>query len=190
MLASVLKAPVFFLAIWLRDDSQANPHFNVYFEHFSDRIESCRKTREQSLKAKSFNNTQTDFKHYTLESTASVVQLFNFWTLSKHHDEKNPNSITFGCPNANLAIEDVVAISQGAKSLDEHQWRVPSKNHSRCSILERLLKEEGVIYGVTTGYGDSCTVAIPPSGKWTASSPSFHGCGLGGCYLTNNHVPY
>ena len=31
------------------------------------------------------------------------------------------------------------------------------------AFLERLLKEEGVIYGVTTGYGDSCTVAIPPA---------------------------
>jgi|GEM_PF-3864483 len=27
----------------------------------------------------------------------------------------------------------------------------------------RLLREDGVIYGVTTGYGDSCTVNIPPA---------------------------
>ena len=48
MLASVLKTPVFLL-FGLRDDSQKTPHFNVYFEHFSDKIELPRKTREQSL---------------------------------------------------------------------------------------------------------------------------------------------
>ncbi|MEZ9706608.1 glycosyltransferase family 2 protein, partial [Vibrio breoganii] len=47
MLASVLKAPVFLL-FGLRDDSQSKPHFNVYFEHFSNKIELPRKTREQS----------------------------------------------------------------------------------------------------------------------------------------------
>ncbi|MCV5332298.1 aromatic amino acid ammonia-lyase, partial [Escherichia coli] len=49
------------------------------------------------------------------------------------------------------------------------------------AFLERLLKEEGVIYGVTTGYGDSCTVAIPPAlvDELPLHLTRFHGCGLG-----------
>jgi histidine ammonia-lyase len=38
-----------------------------------------------------------------------------------------------------------------------------------------------VIYGVTTGYGDSCTVTVPPA--LVAELPhhlfTYHGCGLG-----------
>src|SRR5262249_45089202 len=49
----------------------------------------------------------------------------------------------------------------------------------------RVLKEEGVIYGVTTGYGDSCTTSVQP--ELVAELPrhlyTFHGCGLGD-YLT------
>ncbi len=31
-----------------------------------------------------------------------------------------------------------------------------------ADFLDRRLAEQGVIYGVTTGFGDSCTVAIAP----------------------------
>jgi histidine ammonia-lyase len=50
-----------------------------------------------------------------------------------------------------------------------------------AEFVDRLLREEGVVYGVTTGYGDSCTVPVPldqvhalPAHLYT-----FHGCGLG-----------
>jgi len=50
-----------------------------------------------------------------------------------------------------------------------------------ANFLDRRLAEEGVIYGVTTGFGDSCTVAIVP--ELIAELPrhlyTFHGCGLG-----------
>ena len=75
--------------------------------------------------------------------------------------KKNPNSITFGAER--LTIEDVVAISQGAKASMNSSNEFTSKIDRGVAFLERLLKEEGVIYGVTTGYGDSCTVAIPPN---------------------------
>lgn len=52
---------------------------------------------------------------------------------------------------------------------------------SGVEFLDRLLREEGIIYGVTTGYGDSCTVTVPlelvdelPHHLYT-----YHGCGLG-----------
>ncbi|MGO2158974.1 MAG: glycosyltransferase family 2 protein [Vibrio toranzoniae] len=86
MLASVLKAPVFLL-FGLRDDSQKIPHFNVYFEHFSDKIELPRKTREQSLQ-QVVQQYADRLQHYTLKAPLQWYNFFNFWTLSKHHDEK------------------------------------------------------------------------------------------------------
>ncbi len=54
-----------------------------------------------------------------------------------------------------------------------------------ADFLDRLLREDGTIYGVTTGYGDSCTVTVPP--ELVAELPhhlyTYHGCGLGE-YLT------
>ncbi|MEZ8652808.1 histidine ammonia-lyase [Vibrio splendidus] len=93
--------------------------------------------------------------------------------------KKNPNSITFGAER--LTIEDVVDISQGAKASMNSSEAFTSKIDHGVAFLERLLKEEGVIYGVTTGYGDSCTVAIPPNlvDELPLHLTRFHGCGLG-----------
>ncbi|GAB1256022.1 aromatic amino acid ammonia-lyase [Aurantivibrio plasticivorans] len=50
-----------------------------------------------------------------------------------------------------------------------------------AQFVDTLLREEGSIYGVTTGYGDSCTVAVAE--ELTKELPkhlyTFHGCGLG-----------
>jgi histidine ammonia-lyase len=50
-----------------------------------------------------------------------------------------------------------------------------------ADFVARLLAEDGVIYGVTTGFGDSCTVAIPP--HLVAELPhrlyAYHGIGAG-----------
>lgn len=81
-----------------------------------------------------------------------------------------------------LLIENVVDVAQGrlgvALSDDAgFQRRV----RSGAEFLERLLADNGVIYGVTTGYGDSCTVSVPPD--LVADLPlhltRYHGCGLG-----------
>ena len=50
-----------------------------------------------------------------------------------------------------------------------------------AEFIEQLLQEEGVVYGVTTGYGDSCTVAVPLDQVQSLSTHlyTFHGCGLG-----------
>lgn len=51
-------------------------------------------------------------------------------------------------------------------------------------FLERLWQEDGVIYGVTTGYGDSCTVPVPS--ELVEELPrhlyTFHGCGMGAVF--------
>jgi histidine ammonia-lyase len=50
-----------------------------------------------------------------------------------------------------------------------------------ANYLDRLLRDDGVVYGVTTGYGDSCTVTVPPPlvSQLPKHLYTYHGCGLG-----------
>lgn len=81
-----------------------------------------------------------------------------------------------------LEVQDVVAISRRelgvALGVDE-PFRQRIQRGS--DFLECLLREEGVIYGVTTGYGDSCEVNVPPEQVDTLPRHlyTFHGCGMG-----------
>ncbi|RZI43906.1 aromatic amino acid lyase [Herbaspirillum sp. HC18] len=88
--------------------------------------------------------------------------------------------------NAPLVIEDVVAVAESRAQImlsrdDGFSMRV----QAGAAYLERLLADGGTVYGVTTGYGDSCTVTIAP--ELVAELPlhltRYHGCGLG-AYLT------
>jgi histidine ammonia-lyase len=81
-----------------------------------------------------------------------------------------------------LRIEDVLCVARGEAGVSlsgapEFARRI----RSGAQYLERLLANNGVVYGVTTGYGDSCTVGIPP--ELVAELPlhltRYHGCGLG-----------
>ena len=88
--------------------------------------------------------------------------------------------VTFG--EAQLTIEQVVALSQrSARAQLQGDTAYREKIAKGACFLDTLLDKEGVIYGVTTGYGDSCVVAVPlhqvealPKHLFT-----FHGCGLG-----------
>ncbi|WP_339515930.1 HAL/PAL/TAL family ammonia-lyase [Pseudomonas sp. RL_15y_Pfl2_60] len=91
-----------------------------------------------------------------------------------------PEPVIFG--ETHLTIENVVALSQQrAKAHLQHDADYREKIAKGARFLDTLLDKEGVIYGVTTGYGDSCVVAVPlhqvealPRHLYT-----FHGCGLG-----------
>ncbi|WP_434358620.1 aromatic amino acid ammonia-lyase [Parasalinivibrio latis] len=89
------------------------------------------------------------------------------------------NTIVFG--EAPLTIESVVAIANGGRATLNPSDEFAERIDRGTRFLDRLLKEEGVIYGVTTGYGDSCTVAIPPAlvNELPLNLTRFHGCGLG-----------
>ncbi|WP_372881585.1 histidine ammonia-lyase [Psychromonas sp.] len=88
-------------------------------------------------------------------------------------------SITFG--QGRLTIEDIVDIANGADAKMNNSAEFNAKIDRGVAFLESLLKEDGVIYGVTTGYGDSCNVAIPPElvDELPLHLTRFHGCGLG-----------
>ncbi|WP_338765276.1 aromatic amino acid ammonia-lyase [Massilia sp. METH4] len=81
-----------------------------------------------------------------------------------------------------LTIEDIVDIAQGRASAElspDPAFRAAIARGA--DFLDRLLREDGTVYGVTTGYGDSCTVTVPP--ELVPELPhhlyTYHGCGLG-----------
>ncbi|WP_336005604.1 aromatic amino acid ammonia-lyase [Acinetobacter pittii] len=81
-----------------------------------------------------------------------------------------------------LSIQDVVSVARG-----ECQVALPETSdwleliQKGADFLDQLLEEEGVIYGVTTGYGDSCLVEVPlyQVNELPLHLSRFHGCGLG-----------
>jgi histidine ammonia-lyase len=81
-----------------------------------------------------------------------------------------------------LRIEDITAIAAGRASValsGDAAFRAAITRGA--DFLDRLLREDGVIYGVTTGYGDSCTTVVPPEliGELPHHLYTYHGCGLG-----------
>ena len=81
-----------------------------------------------------------------------------------------------------LGLDDIVALSERrARAVLSRDPAFIARIARGADFLDRLLKEDGVVYGVTTGYGDSCTVTIPPD--LVAELPhhlyTYHGCGAG-----------
>ncbi len=81
-----------------------------------------------------------------------------------------------------LTIEQIGGIASGCLSVQLSEAPLfRSRIDKGAKFLERILLEDGVIYGVTTGYGDSCQTSVPadqvnllPRHLYT-----FHGCGMG-----------
>ncbi|WP_305404249.1 glycosyltransferase family 2 protein [Photobacterium leiognathi] len=87
ILASVLKAPVYTL-FGLRDDSQATPHFDVYFEPFSEQLILPRKTRETAIQ-ETVQQYASRLESYTIKAPLQWYNFFNFWQLSgKNNDNQ------------------------------------------------------------------------------------------------------
>jgi len=81
-----------------------------------------------------------------------------------------------------ITIEEVVKVSRTSLKVElSNDTGFVSKIEQGVRFLEQLLKEEGHIYGVTTGYGDSCTVEVPDHlvDELPMHLSRFHGCGLG-----------
>ena len=90
------------------------------------------------------------------------------------------SEIVFG--DAPLGIEDIHAVARA-----ERKTRLSAspafieRVNAGTRFLDEMLAREGVIYGVTTGYGDSCTRAVPLDlvPELPVHLTRFHGCGLG-----------
>ncbi|HEX5055459.1 MAG TPA: aromatic amino acid ammonia-lyase [Gammaproteobacteria bacterium] len=99
---------------------------------------------------------------------------------SRPHTE---SAVTFG--EDRISIDDIVALADGLRSASlSEQTDFRDKIVKGSAFLDKLLQEDGVIYGVTTGYGDSCTVIVPAAlvDELPAHLTRFHGCGMGACF--------
>jgi histidine ammonia-lyase len=81
-----------------------------------------------------------------------------------------------------LTLEQICDVAQGraqARLNPEPEYRARLEA-SRAS-LERQLRAGRVIYGVTTGVGESCETAVPPelTDQLSTNLFRFHGCGTG-----------
>jgi histidine ammonia-lyase len=92
----------------------------------------------------------------------------------------SPQPIVIGA--GRLRLDDIVAIAQRTRASQlcaDPYFR--ARITRGAEFVDRLIAEDGVVYGVSTGYGDSCTVTIPPT--LIAELPhhlyTYHGCGLG-----------
>lgn len=94
----------------------------------------------------------------------------------------NPTLQVQNVGSRRLSIENVVAVATGNAGLAlSTEPAFTRRIEAGARHLEHLLANGGTIYGVTTGYGDSCTVGVPP--ELVAELPlhltRYHGCGLG-----------
>jgi len=95
-------------------------------------------------------------------------------------DQSSQREVLFdGAP---LNIGDIEDIALGDANVVLSQDEA-FKERIRLGVrfLEKLLREDGVVYGVTTGYGDSCGVRVPPDQVQYLPRHlyTFHGCGMG-----------
>ena len=88
--------------------------------------------------------------------------------------------ITIGLGSVSIDNVCEIALGKANVQLDSTPAYIQTIDRG-AEYLAQLLESEGVVYGVTTGYGDSCTVNVPldkvddlPRHLYT-----FHGCGLG-----------
>src|SRR5262245_30356566 len=84
--------------------------------------------------------------------------------------------------NTRLVIEDVLHAARRSASFSLSSDPVfVQRIRKGAAFLERMLADGGIVYGVNTGYGDSCTVSVP--GHLISELPlhltRYHGCGMG-----------
>jgi histidine ammonia-lyase len=83
---------------------------------------------------------------------------------------------------ARLVIEEVAAVAARASAVrlsGDPEFR--SRIARGALFLRQTLESGGTVYGVNTGYGDSCVVEIPPElvAELPAHLVRYHGCGSG-----------
>src|SRR5579863_2477942 len=80
-----------------------------------------------------------------------------------------------------LSIEEVCAVAHGAPLALEGSATYRGRIEKGARVLAEAIASGRMVYGVNTGFGDSCTVEIPPEvvAQLPAHLVRYHGCGLG-----------
>lgn len=89
-------------------------------------------------------------------------------------------TVEFG--EAPVSVVDIADIGLGrARAALSAGEEYRARLRSGPELLDRLLASDGVVYGVTTGYGDSCGRRVPAElvAELPLSLTRYHGCGTG-----------
>ncbi len=81
-----------------------------------------------------------------------------------------------------ITIEDICRIASQQTQIElSAQTDFVNRINKGALFVDTLLKEKGYVYGVTTGFGDSCSVPVPLElvDSLSKNLYTFHGCGLG-----------
>lgn len=80
-----------------------------------------------------------------------------------------------------LTLDDVCAVSRGSPLALQSDAAFRKRISRGAELLAQFIADGKPVYGVSTGYGDSCTVTIPDHilEQLPAHLVRYHGCGLG-----------
>ena len=83
--------------------------------------------------------------------------------------------------NRRLGLREVCEVARGAPLRLDDSPAFRERIHRGAELLAGFIAAGEPIYGVTTGYGDSCTVTVPHDivEQLPAHLVRYHGCGLG-----------
>jgi histidine ammonia-lyase len=83
--------------------------------------------------------------------------------------------------HSNWSIDDVLTVARNKEplTLGDQEWQ--NFIEKGANFLREYLEKHPNVYGVTTGYGDSCNVKVPRElvDELPLHLTRFHGCGLG-----------
>ena len=81
-----------------------------------------------------------------------------------------------------LGVRDVVAVAHGRSSisLDPHP-ETRARIEASVRVVQEHLRRKATVYGVTTGFGDSCDTSVAPEDALALQTNlvRYHGCGVG-----------
>ena len=83
--------------------------------------------------------------------------------------------------NRHLSLREVCAVARGAPLVLDAGAAFRQRIRNGAEVLANWIAAGNPVYGVTTGYGDSCTVTVPMEvlAQLPAHLVHYHGCGLG-----------
>jgi len=92
-----------------------------------------------------------------------------------------PSGNTVIVGGRHLTIEEVCEVSRGTALALEGGSAFRGRIERGAKVLADAIASGRIVYGVNTGYGDSCTVTIPSEvvEQLPAHLVRYHGCGLG-----------
>src|SRR5574344_631523 len=112
----------------------------------------------------------------------SGTTFMSFGKYNRKNNKKGTMKKVFEVGKDRLTIEDVVNVAKGkCKVRLSEDSAFVKKIDGGAAFLDEVLATRGGVYGVTTGYGDSCTQVLSRDHYYDlpVHLTRFHGCGLG-----------